>query len=130
MPCEWNGHKGHNAVSYAWLRALQRLGYEDKVTELPLGVDKNGAQVKADGVAKSFDASATLLVWDTRVSRPTSRNVACRTTATSAMFAVTDLNERLSKIASKAGVCASSFNDRVEFLPVVCNSHGGLGRVA
>ena len=24
----------------------------------------------------------------------------------------------------------NSFNDRAEFLPVVCNSHGGLGRVA
>ena len=42
------------------------------------------------------------------------------TAATGAMFVVTDLNERL-KVASKAGVCKSSFNDRAEFLPVVCN---------
>ena len=54
--------QGHNAVSHAWLRALQRLGYEGKVTELPLGVDKDGAQVNADGVAKNFDVSATLLI--------------------------------------------------------------------
>ena len=53
----------------------------------------------------------------------------CRTAAAGAMFVVTDLNERL-KVASKAGVCTSSFNERAEFLPVVCNSHGGLGRVA
>ena len=45
------------------------------------------------------------------------------------MFAVTDVNDRL-KIDSKAGACRRSFNGRAEFLPVTCNSHGGLKRAA
>ena len=96
------GTQGHNAVSHAWLRALQRLGYEGRVTERPLGVGKDGAQIKADGVAKNFDVSGTLLIWDTRLS--SSYLSSCRAAATSAMFVVTDLNKRL-KVACKAGAC-------------------------
>ena len=127
--CLTNGMstQGHNAVSHAWLRALKRLGYTGSVHEVPLGVDEHGAQVKADGVAKNFDVSATQLIWDTRVS--SSYLSQCRPAAAADMFVVTDVNDKL-KIDSKAGACQRSFNGRAEFLPVTCNSHGGLGRAA
>lgn len=45
------------------------------------------------------------------------------------MFVVTDHNELL-KVKEKEEVCRRCLQGRVEFLPVVCNSHGGLGRRA
>jgi hypothetical protein len=119
--------QGHNAVSHAWLRALRKLGYAGEVYEVPIGVNDKGNQVRGDGVAKNFAVRSTVLVWDTRVSSsylPAVADEAART-----MFVVTDHNELL-KVKEKEEVCRRCLQGRVEFLPVVCNSHGGLGRRA
>ena len=126
--------QGHNAVSYAWLRALQKLGYTGEVYEVPIGVTAGGKQVRGDGVAKNFAVGATVLVWDTRVSSsylghssPPPRTLFNR--AKAQMYAVTDHNEAL-KVKEKSEACARCLQGRAEFLAVVCNTHGGLGRQA
>ena len=119
--------QGHNAVSHAWLRGLRRLGYSGDVYEVPLGVDPKGRQVRGDGLAKNFDVKATVLIWDARVS--SSYLIASRRKAAAQMYAVTDVNELL-KEKAKGEHCRRSLHGRAEFLPVVCNTHGGLGRRA
>lgn len=118
---------GHNAVSYAWLRALKKLGYTGEVSEVPLGLSDKGTNVKADGVAKNFAVSGAVLVWDSRIS--SSYLSSCRALAKEKMYVVTDTNERL-KDNEKGTVCEKYLGGRAVFLPLVCNSHGGLGRLA
>ena len=127
--CLLNGMStgGHNGVSRAWLRALSRLGYAGKVYEVPLGINANQQRVYGDGVAQNFAVSATLLVWDTRVSN--SYLLACRDKAAHEMWVVTDANE-VQKEKEKGKPCARCLQGRATFLPVVCNTHGGLGRRA
>ena len=120
--------QGHNAVSHAWLRALKKLGYTGEVFEVPLGVDaKTGNQIKGDGLAKNWAVSAVVHVWDTRVS--SSYLPALLKKASATMYAVTDHNELL-KIKEKDAACRRCLQGRAAFIPVVCNSHGGLGRRA
>ena len=119
--------QGHNEVSHAWLRALRKLGYAGEVYEVPIGVNDNGKQVRGDGIAKNFAVSATVMVWDARVS--SSYLPATLKAAAEDMFVVTDRNEEL-KVKEKEPWCQRCLQGRVQFLPVVCNSHGGLGRRA
>ena len=119
--------QGHNEVSHAWLRALKKLGYTGEVYEVPIGVKDNGSQVRGDGIAKNFAVSATVQVWDARVS--SSYLPATLAAAAEDLFVVTDRNEEL-KIKEKEPWCQRCLQGRVSFLPVVCNSHGGLGRRA
>lgn len=95
--------------------------------EIPLGVDAKRNQVRGDGMAKNFSVSATVHVWDSRISSsylPALMDKAC-----CKMYAVTDHNELL-KIKEKDEACRRCLQGRAAFLPVVCNSHGGLGRRA
>ena len=119
--------QGHNSVSHAWLRALTKIGYVGQVYEVPLGVSVKNKRIYGDGMAKNFSISATVLVWDVRVS--SSYLVNCREEATQDMFVVTDYNEEL-KERSKGDPCRKTYAGRARFLPVVCNTHGGLGRKA
>jgi hypothetical protein len=127
--CRTNGMStaGHNAVSHAWLRALRKLGYSGEVYEVPLGVKASGKQVRGDGVAKNWKRRTTVLVWDARVS--TSYMEGCRGKASKGMYVVTDICE-LTKVREKGPACQKCLEGRAVFLPVTCNSHGGLGRQA
>ena len=91
--------QGHNEVSHAWLRALRKLGYTGEVYEVPIGVKDNGSQVRGDGIAKNFAVSATVQVWDARVS--SSYLPATLAAAAEDLFVVTDRNEEL-KIKEKS----------------------------
>jgi hypothetical protein len=119
--------QGHNAVSHAWLRALRKLGYTGEVYEVPIGTDRQGKQIRGDGVAKNFAVKATVMVWDTRIS--TSYLASVRSKSGKEMFVVTDYNELL-KDKEKGEACKRCLQGRAEFIPIVCNSHGGLGRRA
>jgi hypothetical protein len=126
--------QGHNSVSHAWLRALKKLGYTGEVYEVPIGVSASGKQIRGDGVAKNFAVSATVLVWDTRISSsylghnaPSPRTLFGK--AQKRMYVVTDHNEEL-KVREKSEACERCLQGRATFLAVVCNTHGGLGRMA
>ena len=116
---------GHNGVSHAWLRTLRRLGYAGSVYEVPLGINDKQRRVYGDGVAQNFAVGATMLVWDVRIS--SSYLTACRDNAAREMWIVTDSNE-VQKQKEKGEACARCLQGRAAFLPVVCNTHGGLGR--
>jgi hypothetical protein len=119
--------QGHNAVSHAWLRALKKLGYAGQVYEVPIGVGADGKQIRGDGRAMNFSVGATVQVWDSRVSSSYLPQLLGK--ARQAMYVVTDHNEVL-KIREKGEACRRCLQGRVEFVPVVCNTHGGLGRRA
>jgi hypothetical protein len=119
--------QGHNAVSWAWCRALRRLGYQADVAEVPIGRDDSGSQVKGDGMGKNAAAGVEVLVWDTRISSTYLR--AYRAKAAKEMYVVTDAVEAL-KRSEKEPACRRCLHGRAVFLPVVCNSMGGLGREA
>ena len=119
--------QGHNSVSWAWCRALRRLGYVADVAEVPIGTNSKGNQVKADGLGKNAAVGVEALVWDTRVSSAYLR--AHRAKAVSGLFVVTDAVEAL-KRHEKEPACRRCLHGRAVFLPVVCNSLGGLGREA
>ena len=118
---------GHNAVSWAWCRALRRLGYVADVAEVPLGVNHKQEQVKGDGWGKNAAAGFEILVWDTRVS--SAYLSPHRKKAAKAMYVVTDVVEAV-KRHEKEPACQRCLHGRAVFLPVVCNSLGGLGREA
>ena len=67
------------------------------------------------------------MVWDSRIS--TSYLPALQGKAACEMWVVTDYNEVL-KEKEKGEPCKRCLQGRVLFMPVVCNSHGGLGRRA
>ena len=94
--------QGHNAVSHAWLRALKKLGYAGEVYEVPIGIGKDGKQVRGDGVAKNFAVSATVMVWDARIS--SSYLPALLKRSQTDMYVVTDHNELL-KTKEKGETC-------------------------
>ena len=119
--------QGHNAVSWAWCRALRRLGYQADVAEVPIGCNDSGNQVKGDGFGKNAAAGVEMMVWDTRISSAYLR--AYRVRAAKAMYVVTDATEAL-KRHEKEPACRRCLHGRAVFLPVVCNSLGGLGREA
>ena len=83
--------------------------------------------MKGDGVAKNFTVSATVLVWDTRISNSYRSDL--RKASAAKDYVVTDANEK-QKQTEKGEVCKQSLQGRAEFLPVVANTHGALGRRA
>ena len=119
--------QGHNAVSHAWLRALKKLGYSGDVYEVPIGVSASGNQIRGDGRAMNAAVGATIQVFDSRVSSSYLPTLLRK--AQKQMYVVTDHNEVL-KIREKGEACRRCLQGRVEFMPVVCNTHGGLGRRA
>ena len=119
--------QGHNSVSHAFCRALKLLGYVADVYEVPMGLDEEWKQVYADGLGKNFDVEAGVLVWDTRVTSSYLRGY--RKTAAKSMNVVTDAAEKLKRL-QKEPSCSRCLQGRARFLPVICNSHGGIGREA
>ena len=87
--------QGHDAVSWAWCRAIFRLGYAAEVAEVPIGLNDKNEYVKGEGLGKNAAAGVEVLVWDARVSSAYLR--AHPAEAAHKLYVVTDAVEALKR---------------------------------